>query len=300
MLEFQPLTLRDAAKVAPFLSLSRTRLCDYSMGVQFLWREYYNTQFAITEDALYLRLMSPENGGLVFCPPLGRAECPPRECYAPLWDYCAEHKLPLHIALVGKEELPLVLEAFPESEVRSERNWCDYLYHSAQMRDFTGKRYSGQRNHVSRFLRTYPIWHFAPLDTDTLGLARRFAHEFHESAGKNNPLLQEEYKKTLELLQPQIFAGCRQKGGLLFVGDEAVGLSIGEIVKDTLVIHIEKARRDILGAYPMLVNQFARHFAVEGIDYINREEDVGDEGLRTSKLSYHPTELLEKFLVLVP
>ena len=88
-------------------------------------------------------------------------------------------------------------------------------------------------------------------------------------------------------------------GGILLVEGEIVGMSLGEVVGDTLFTHIEKADRDYEGCYQMLVAQFAQHFAHEGVHLINREDDAGDMRLRTSKLSYHPVALLEKFTVTV-
>ena len=77
------------------------------------------------------------------------------------------------------------------------------------------------------------------------------------------------------------------------------GFSLGEIIGDTLFTHIEKADRDYEGCYQMLVAQFAQQFAGESVAFINREDDTGDLGLRTSKLSYHPVALLEKYTVTV-
>lgn len=76
-----------------------------------------------------------------------------------------------------------------------------------------------------------------------------------------------------------------------------VALYINEIVGDTLYTHIEKADRQYKGAYQMLVNQAAITFAVDEVSFINREEDMGDLGLRTSKKSYHPIELLKKYTI---
>ena len=86
---------------------------------------------------------------------------------------------------------------------------------------------------------------------------------------------------------------------MLLVDGEIVGFSLGEIIGATLFPHIEKADRDYEGCYQMLVAQFAQQFAHEGISFINREDDTGDLGLRTSKLSYHPVALLEKYTVTV-
>ena len=81
--------------------------------------------------------------------------------------------------------------------------------------------------------------------------------------------------------------------------DYVAGFSLGEIVGDTLFTHIEKADRDYEGCYQMLVAQFAQHFVRDGVHFINREDDTGDLGLRTSKLSYHPVALLEKYTVTI-
>ena len=88
-------------------------------------------------------------------------------------------------------------------------------------------------------------------------------------------------------------------GGMLLVEGDIAGFSLGEVVGDTLFTHIEKADRDYDGCYQMLVAQFAQMYAVDGVEFINREDDTGDPGLRTSKLSYHPVALLEKFSVTV-
>jgi hypothetical protein len=83
------------------------------------------------------------------------------------------------------------------------------------------------------------------------------------------------------------------------VDDKVVSISVGEIVYDTLFIHIEKADTDYHGAYQMIVNEYAKNISTPETKYINREEDVGREGLRISKMSYHPLRLLEKYTVKV-
>ena len=77
-----------------------------------------------------------------------------------------------------------------------------------------------------------------------------------------------------------------------------VGLTAGEIVGDTLHVHIEKALRDFSGAYQTLAMCFAESMKLPGVNFINRQDDTGDEGLRKSKLSYKPCALLDKFTLL--
>ena len=84
-------------------------------------------------------------------------------------------------------------------------------------------------------------------------------------------------------------------GGLIRTEGRIVAFSFGEIIGDTLFVHVEKALREVRGSYQMIVSELLSRFATDGILYVNREEDVGDPGLRYSKESYHPKCLLEKY-----
>ena len=95
----------------------------------------------------------------------------------------------------------------------------------------------------------------------------------------------------------RLFQELQLSGGLLRVKGEVVAFSIGEpVTNDTFVVHIEKAYADVPGAYPMINQQFVEH-ETEGFTYINREEDMGEEGLRNAKESYHPVFMVEKGIV---
>jgi hypothetical protein len=110
-----------------------------------------------------------------------------------------------------------------------------------------------------------------------------------------NDVYNEEYLKTIEVLEN--YDVYRAIGGLLRVNGEVIAFSIGEILNRVLFVHIEKADISYRGAYQVINNEFAKHFCTDDILFINREEDVGDEGLRTSKKSYHPRGLLNKYIV---
>ena len=93
------------------------------------------------------------------------------------------------------------------------------------------------------------------------------------------------------------------QGGLLRLNGEVVAFTIAEKTNsDTLLVHIEKAYGDIVGAYPAIANEFLRNTVVIdeaagelSVKYINREDDAGDLGLREAKMQYHPLFLLEKY-----
>ena len=84
---------------------------------------------------------------------------------------------------------------------------------------------------------------------------------------------------------------------MIRVNGEIVAASFGEIVGDTMYVHIEKALRSFRGAYPMITSQFLHYYFQDGLLFVNREEDMGDEGLRYSKSAYHPCCLLKKYII---
>ena len=145
---------------------------------------------------------------------------------------------------------------------------------------------------------TYGTWTFRPIVPEDLPMILALLDRYVQEHEKDSVSYLEDLNKTKEVLNNLDLYDM--KGGLLMVEDRLAGFSLGEVLGDTLFIHIEKADREIFGAYQMLVSQFAQAYAGEGVSFLNREDDVGDPGLRTSKLSYHPVALLEKYVVTVP
>ena len=148
--------------------------------------------------------------------------------------------------------------------------------------------------HINKFIRTYPEYQFVEINKDNINLAIDFLINFYKEYEKTSSISIEEKNITFELFDN--YFKYNMLGGMLKVDDKIIGISVGEIINDTLFIHTEKADRNYLGVYQMLNNEFAKHYG-ENTTYINREEDVGDEGLRRAKLMYNPVELLKKYIV---
>ncbi len=293
MLEFHPLTEQDLGVLRPFLKNNPSRLCDLTVGGIFIWRDYYNTEWAIHKDILYFKVDYPGFGTLFTLPQGGDRK---RE-YEQVREYCCRRQMPLTFYPIPKEELEPLMECFPCATVMNDRDTFDYLYQAEDLKYFKGKKLGGQRNHVNRFLRTYENWSFAELTANDVADVEIFLDRYAAGTQKDSGTFQEDLRKTREVLNA--FSAYGMVGGVLRVDGQVVGFSIGEVVGDTLFTHIEKADRGCEGGYQMLVSQFAQKFAVDGVEYINREDDTGDLGLRTSKLSYKPIALLEKYAVVV-
>lgn len=293
MLDFHPLQLEDLPKLRPFFTQNSSRICDPTLGTVFIWRDIYQTQWAIYNDSLYFKVSYPSLGETFTLPLCGNRQ----EHYTQIAAYCCQHKIPIAFYPIPKDELESIQNFFPNSAAISERDNFDYLYRAEDMMYFRGKKLSGQRNHVNKFLKTYGNWLFRPITPEDVPALKAFLDRYASRWDKAAVTFQEDIAKTHEVLDNLSAYGLL--GGMLLVDGQIAGFSLGEIIGDTLFIHIEKADRDFEGCYQMLVAQFAQQFARDGVEFINREDDTGDLGLRTSKLSYHPIALLEKFTVTV-
>lgn len=291
MIEFRELTLDDIESLRPFFSYQKGRICDCTVGGTFMWRDYFNTRYAIIENTLVF-MVDYLNHRRTFTYPMGEHIDAALDA---LTEYCTAQGSDLIFSMVSRVDLYTLHKKFPSVTYLARGEWSDYLYNKDDIVSLKGKRYNGQRNHINRFLKLYPNYSFDMITPDNLPAVRDFYISFMQDpvTHKNGELFSEESQKALEVLNNYEKYGLF--GGALSVDDRIVGFAVGEIINDTLYVHIEKASRECEGAYNMLVNSFAEHFATDDILYINREEDDGDMGLRKSKLSYHPVDILEKF-----
>ena len=293
MLDFHPLQLEDLPRLRPFFGYSGSRICDTTPGTVFIWRDMYSTEWAVYDGSLYFKVVYPGLGE-TFTLPLGGGR---NEHFQQIAAYCCRRNMPIAFYPVPKDELERLQDYFPNSAAVAARDNFDYLYRAEDLKYFRGKKLSGQRNHVNKFLKTYGNWLFRPIEAEDIPAVKAFLDRYAQQWDKGAASFHEDIAKTHEVLDHYQLYDLL--GGMLQVDGQLVGFALGEIIGDTLFTHIEKADRDYEGCYQMLVSQYAQHFAHEGVAFINREDDTGDPGLRTSKLRYQPVALLEKYTVTV-
>lgn len=291
---FQPLTVRDIPRLTRYFSARGTRLCNDSAGAAVLWQPYFQDAALELDGTLVLREQFP-GLGTVFSTPIGENV---GNAYDFLAEYCREVGQPLQFFPATDADVENLRARFGVVEVTPVRAWFDYLYDAQDMVSFRGRRFNGQRNHIHRFQRLYPDWSFERVTAQNLPEVCAFFDDFTRRYHKDSASAQAEEGCVRAFLRD--FDAYAPLAGLLRVNGRVVGFSAGEIVGDTLIIHIEKADIAYEGVYQALVNEYAKCFVTPGVRYINREEDAGDEGLRRSKESYHPVRLLEKYLVQIP
>ena len=150
MLDFQPLTLEQLPQLRPFFGYSGSRICDTTPGTVFIWRDMYQTEWAVYDGSLYFKVDYPGLGP-TFTLPLGGGRL---EHFSQIAAYCCRRNMPISFYPVPKDELPRLQEFFPNSAAVAERDSFDYLYRAEDLKFFRGKKLGGQRNHVNKFLKT--------------------------------------------------------------------------------------------------------------------------------------------------
>lgn len=287
MINFQPLTLQDIPRITPYFSYFHDRTCDFTVGGMFMWRSYFHMEYALHPTGFYSRLYD-ENGQVFYNLPLA-----PRigDALTELAEWTGGR---LRFCTIPESYLPLFQDRFPGCQIEEQRDYFDYLYRADDLTTLAGKKYSPQRNRIHQFERSVDTWQFDPITPRNVSDVEAFFLQSYTTADRSSSA-REENLRVLEVLRNlELY---QMHGGVLWADGHIVGFSLGEILHDTLYTHIEKADRTCKGAYQMLTHQFAMRYAGNGVQFINREEDMGDPGLRRAKSAYHPVTLLKKFVV---
>ena len=288
---FKELTPEDLSVVKPYFELMPNghRPCDFSVGCLFMWRGFYEAAYAISHGSLILKYRGDE-GGVCYAYPIGGdTDAALNELLNQEDEVC--------ICLLTEDEVEQLKTRFPHCASSCNRDWCDYIYNAEDIVSLAGRRFSGQRNHINKFKKLYGEPHFEDITEENLDEVKAWFVSFYENNPPQSEDLDFERSAIFELLDNYFY--YEQPGIALSVNGKIVGASLGEVVGDTLIVHTEKADRDYEGAYPVLVQGFAKRYALDRVRFINREEDCGEVGLRTSKLSYHPCVLLDKWDITV-
>lgn len=270
--------------IKKYMPLSTEKVCNYTPGVLYMWEGKLGYEYLELNDTLILRYTN-HNGEKVFLYPIGK------DTVGALKTMVDMAKIDgVTIMAVSDSTAISLVEKYPCIAVSQSRDWADYVYLASDLRDFKGKHYNGQRNHINKFKKNYPEYTYktvTPSDVEKL-------KEFLKNLNYQTPvgsLKEEELNRCYRMLDGMFDIGCI--GGYIEVNSKIVAFCIGEIVGDTFYDHIEKGDKNYEGVYQVLVQETARAFCTD-VKYINREEDCGDIGLRISKMQYRPIEIRAK------
>ena len=284
MLEFKTLG-KKVNIIKPYLERSTISFCDISLGIKYAWRDEFKLEYAIFNDTLILK-ESGHGRKDAFYYPIGKDE---NGALSEIEQYCLKNFKPLSFCYIDDAKAKELSARYYLTTDRCERDWCDYIYLADAFKSYSGKKLSGQRNHVNKFKKNYPNYKFRKIEREDLDAVKDFLDEYARERISQSWTEKVEQQTTLELIENA--DKLNQKCALIEIDNKVIAVSVGEVVGDTLIVHIEKALKEYSGIYPVMAQEFSKEFAIDGIKYINREEDCGDLGLRTSKLQYKPIEI---------
>lgn len=290
MLDFKVIELSDREWINKLLSLSDFRGCEYCFANNLAWRRMYETKITRYKD-FYISCSFRK--GIYFTFPAGSGDY--ADVFSQMKSFAEKNSSPLVIGSVTPDKFPLFAELFPEDSytISADEDGWDYVYNSSDLISLAGRKYHGKRNHLKKL----------PADCIYSPMTERdFDDCIAYAAGSyNRSDAYDDYSKVCEQFAIHTyfehFNELGLMGGVLRRNGDIAAFTVGErINSDTLGVHIEKAESDIDGAYPAINNFFAKS-AGKDFAYINREEDLGIEGLRKAKRSYHPAFMIEKHTV---
>lgn len=300
-LVFHKPVFEEAAELSRIYALRDNKTCDSTVLDTYIWKDLYDTKVYLEEEAALI-LMKDEKGYFAAMPYCSKEDLP--KYFKLLRSYFNEElKAPLRIDLADEDALKeLGLVDNPDFVIEEETDYKDYLYDAQELRTLAGKKFQKKRNLVNKFMKEYEgRWEYKTLCCVDEYFLEKFMEKWVEirlSEGVDS-------KDTLIIEKDgviDILRNCDKvtfRVGGLFIDEMLEAFTIGSYNsrEQMAVISIEKANSEIPGIYQMINQQFLLN-SYEDARIVNREDDMGLEGLRHAKESYNPIGYARKYRVL--
>lgn len=292
---FKELTLDSVDEIYPYIEGFKGMSCDYTAGGIFMWADYFKYEYCVFGETLFIKGVAEDNRSRkAFSQPLG--SLPLSESVALLSEYCAERGYELMFSAITEFNLEKFIDLKPK-KVYPLPQWRDYVYTMDSLATLSGKKLGKKRNHCNRFELENPESKSEPITGDNIALVRECFKEICRDED-TAPMAQYEREQVWNVLDR---LDCYPFETLCLLSEgRVVAFSVGEVVNNVLHVHIEKALHEVNGAAETMNRNFARYVygKYPQTEWINRQDDAGDEGLRQSKKSYYPAFLLNKYNVM--
>ncbi len=287
---FTHITLGLVDEFMPYFVKTPQKSADYSFTNLWGWADYYGLALAFDKGLCWVY-----------------QEKPLPRLWAPLGDWSAAdftkiqefanktitlHRVPSLLAQQLKEQFGERLE-----EKESREHW-EYLYKQSDLATLSGNKFHKKKNHVNAYTKAYGI-DYRPIDDSNIDHVLALQEDWCKWRDcESSPALQAESDVIFRVVGNwNRLPGL--SGGALYVEEKMVAFSIGESLdKDNFVVHFEKVQPDYKGIYQAMNQTFAEK-AAAGYEFVNREQDMGEEGLRQAKLTYNPLGFLEKSTLVI-
>lgn len=291
MIDFKPISLQWRDRYNAYLWQHGERGCEFTFANIYLWGRQRGTEV----EGHFVRF-SQFNRRSVYPYPLGSGD--KKAVMDAIMDDARQRGIPCRITGLTGADMEELEALYPgKFRFHCDRGDFDYVYDIHDLADLKGRKYQKKRNHVNKFFQNYPLSSTQPLSGENVETVRAMVEDWYARRQESDPegdyhMEHAALKKALQSWQE-----LGMEGLVLFSGDEVLAVTLGSFLsEETFDVQFEKARADADGAYPAINQAFARYLREKypALRYLNREEDMGLEGLRKAKLSYYPHHLVEK------
>lgn len=286
-MQFKKIEFSDKEIIRKYYTPEKSVAAHFSFTNMYIWQESYNIEYAVESDCLCIKSRhSGKNSYFVL--PCGHGDR--KAATDKIIEYAASMGQKCVFAQLSNDDCDFLKENYGErfSFLEDRNNW-EYVYETESLISLSGKKLHGKRNHLNVFLKDYD-WKYEKINEENIAIAREFAiSSIIDKEDRDEELL------SANKLFDKFFE-FPLTGAVLYANGEICAVTAGEMLSDnTAVIHLEKANPDIRGSFAAINNLFAKN-EFSHVKYINREEDMGIEGLRRAKTSYRPCHMAEKYV----
>lgn len=255
-------------------------------------------RYAIEEDTLFIECISQADmKSEAFLPPIG--ELPLTKAIEKLQEYCESNKKELHFTAVPQEIKEELLTLLPHYKAELLEGWSDYIYEAESLVTLQGKALNKKRNRYNKFITEQPGYTYSRCTIADIPEVSKFLVADRECQHNREENMRC-YEQWQCIATVKNLKHYQQPAGIIRINNEIVAFTLGELFGEMLYIHIEKAKREIPGAAEAINRLFINDMLDEynHIKLVNREEDLGDAGLRQAKKAYNPIEMLHRYEII--
>lgn len=292
MIEFRSITMEDKPEFERLLLDSPVRGCEYSFANLFLWGRQ---RMAFLHG--HVTAFSQYDRKSVYLFPVGTGDL--KKAVDCIIHDAQARDIPCRLAGLTEEDCGTLERLYPNRfRFHTDRNSFDYVYAINDLADLAGRRFQRKRNHLNRFLQQNPAAVTEPITDENISEVREMVEQWYALRLREDPTKDFHLESTAirKALQHRKMLGM--EGLVLRVDGKIAAMTLGSPLSETVFdVHFEKALDRYDGAYAAINRAFARYLREKypSLAYLNREDDMGLEGLRKAKLSYHPAYLQEKY-----
>ncbi len=280
----KPVEITDRDQVNRYLDACQPEICELTFANIYIWRHWEKPQLTLINENLCIFCQPPDELPY-FLEPVGnnRLEETVKACLS----------VAPRLSRVSEKFLKKIRTRY---NTREDRDNFDYVYSTEELANLKGKKYDGKRNLIRKFEQNHRGEIRALTDSELEGCLK-LVERWEASSPQENRTMDERGRAAAQAIKEALvnFGLLGLSGKVAIIDNEVEGFCLGEkLNRETVVVHVELASREIAGLHQFLNRECARTIWQE-YKYINREQDAGIPGLRQAKLSYHPAFLVKKY-----